>query len=340
MRLTHPRAGEILDHFGGLLDLQTRHVRVLHANSFIEDPTRIYRAVRFAVRLGFQIERQTQDYIHHAMTSGIYLRVETENARAPALQTRLKSELKYILRAPYWQPALKLLADLEALRCIHPSLTLDRNLWHQLRLVDYWLKRTTRDSSTEEQPEDVRPGLSITAFTSMGAVSIPARWQILLEVLIAYLTAAERGPVAEKLQLTADSIERLQTLEPLQTELVQRLPGCQRPSQIVKLLKQYDLIALILIAVKSERAIRRQIWQYLTRWLQVKPPIDGHALKLMGYPPGPLFRQILDDLLAAQLDGRIGLHPVESQPQKNDRAVAQQFATVEEFLAENYPLSR
>ena len=59
LRLTTPNQGELLDFFGGTVDLRSRQVRVLHANSFIEDPTRIYRAVRFAVRLGFAIEPQT-----------------------------------------------------------------------------------------------------------------------------------------------------------------------------------------------------------------------------------------------------------------------------------------
>ena len=99
LRLTSPRAGELLDFFGGLLDLQAKQIRVLHANSFIEDPTRIYRGVRFAVRFGFQIEPQTEDYIRYAINSGVYDRTTQENSKTPALQTRLKTELKTYLRS-------------------------------------------------------------------------------------------------------------------------------------------------------------------------------------------------------------------------------------------------
>ncbi|NJS13054.1 MAG: CBS domain-containing protein, partial [Microcoleus sp. CSU_2_2] len=140
VRLSVPRSGELLDFFGGLQDLKARKIRVLHANSFIEDPTRIYRAVRFAVRLGFEIEPQTEGYIRHALESGIYYRIQGENGRVPALETRLKSELKYILQAPYWKVALQMLGDLQALRCIHPSLELNRELWRQLRLLDRFSK--------------------------------------------------------------------------------------------------------------------------------------------------------------------------------------------------------
>ena len=157
VRLGFPRSGELLDFFGGLLDLEARQIRVLHANSFIEDPTRIYRAVRFAVRLGFEIEPQTEGYIRHALASGIYYRIQGENGRAPALETRLKSELKYILQAPYWKVALQMLGDLQALRCIHPTLELDRQLWRQLRLLDRCLNGIPRKKE-EELPRKKEEG--------------------------------------------------------------------------------------------------------------------------------------------------------------------------------------
>ncbi|MFM6202275.1 MAG: CBS domain-containing protein, partial [Dolichospermum sp.] len=94
LRLTYPRAGELLDFFGGFIDLKNQQIRILHANSFIEDPTRIYRGVRFAVRFGFSLERQTETYIRYAINSGVYNRTSQENSKTPALQTRLKTELK------------------------------------------------------------------------------------------------------------------------------------------------------------------------------------------------------------------------------------------------------
>uniref|UniRef100_UPI001D142B56 CBS domain-containing protein n=1 Tax=Microcoleus sp. LEGE 07076 TaxID=915322 RepID=UPI001D142B56 len=153
VRLGVPNCGELLDFFGGLLDLEARQIRVLHANSFIEDPTRIYRAVRFAVRLGFVIESQTEGYIRHALESGIYYRIQCENGRAPALETRLKSELKYILQSPYWKVALQMLGDLQALRCIHPTLELDRQLWRQLCLLDRCLNERKREEARGKKEE-------------------------------------------------------------------------------------------------------------------------------------------------------------------------------------------
>jgi tRNA nucleotidyltransferase (CCA-adding enzyme) len=298
VRLTTSRSGELplLDFFGGLLDLRSRQIRVLHANSFIEDPTRIFRAVRFAVRLDFEIEPQTEAYIRYAMESGVYERSLSQNDKAPALQTRLKAELKHILQAPYWKRALQLLASLGALRCIHPTLQLDETLWWQVRLVDRWLRRFDPTRRLEH-------------------------WQMRLEVLLAYLASEERAVVAENLQLPLDSIERLEQLAQAQAEVEESLPIAKHPSEVVWRLRQYKLPALVLMAIHVPRAIRRTLWKYLTNWADIQAPLNGNDLKKLGYKPGPQYREMLDKLLAATLDG-----------------VIQDEADAKAFLAKHYPL--
>jgi len=336
IRLTQPRSGELLDFFGGLIDLRSRLVRVLHANSFIEDPTRIYRAVKFAVRLGFQIEGQTEDYIRYAIASGVYDQSRAENSKAPALQTRLKGELKYILEAPYWKPALQLLSDLTALRCLDPQLVLDSRLWRQLRLLSRCLQRFDPDQTL-------------------------THWQMRLELMIAYLpTTDQRVFIAQQLELPNESIQRLQQLaaaqEAMEQQLSQQLSHQEavhldqalrkkraqllnlpldqaaipiqntlfqeqyRPQTLVRTLEGYKLPMLVLLAVRSSRRIRRRIWQYLTYWSQVNAPLDGYDLKTLGYQPGPQYREMLDSLLDAALDGVIQ-NPTEAK----------------QFLAHYYP---
>lgn len=331
VRLTEPGTGELLDFFGGFADLQGRLIRVLHANSFIEDPTRIYRAVRFAVRLGFQIEAATQGYIHHAIDSGVYYRVQGEEPRAPALETRLKTELKHILAAPYWKRALQLLGDLGALRCLHPTLDLDRGLWWQVRLLDRCLlriRKLTTDGGrgsmgvTGRFREDGE-GKGQQKFLPLSPppplLTFPD-WQLRLEVLIAYLAPEYRQKVAANLQLSEDSLQRLGQLERAKAQVAESLPKCEFPSQVVRQLLPYELPLLILIAIQSPRSVRRRIWQYLTRWANCSPVLNGNDLKALGYKPGPQFKQMLEDLLAAGLDGAV-----------SDRASA------ESFLAQHYP---
>ncbi|MEY3334646.1 MAG: hypothetical protein RLZZ176_2949, partial [Cyanobacteriota bacterium] len=295
LRLTSPRAGELLDFFGGFIDLQNQQIRILHANSFIEDPTRIYRGVRFAVRFRFNIEPQTETYIRYAINSGVYDRTSQENSKTPALQTRLKTELKYILSAPYWQSALELLNNLGALQCIHPSLKLEAELYRQLNLLEHCLRKFDQKQTL-------------------------IYWQIRLEVLIAYLQPEYRVKVAKNLQLTDDSITRLEKLSQIQSEVITLLPTFLKPSQTLYLLRKYDLQTLILIALQSPRKIRRRIWQYLTNWGNIQPLLNGNDLKQLGYKPSPQYKQMLDDLLTATVDGII-----------KDKAEAK------EFLAQHYP---
>ena len=112
----------------------------------------------------------------------------------------------------------------------------------------------------------------------------------------------------------------MEQLEEAKTKVVASLLRCDLPSALVLLLRQYELPMLILIAVQSPRKVRQQIWQYLTKWANFEPLLNGNDLKDLGYKPGPNFKQMLDDLLAAALDGRV-----------RDRAAAISF------LATHYP---
>ncbi len=62
--------GELHDPAGGLADIASKEIRVLHDQSFIDDPTRIYRAVRLGARLGFSIERRTEELMREAIADG------------------------------------------------------------------------------------------------------------------------------------------------------------------------------------------------------------------------------------------------------------------------------
>ena len=142
-----------------------------------------------------------------------------------------------------------------------------------------------------------------------------------MEVLVAYLSSEYREKVAQNLQLQAGTIERLKSLELAKNQMLENIYKLEKNSQFFWLFKPYNLSMLILMAVQSPRQVRKRIWQYLTQWRDIKPPLNGNDLKAMGYKPSDQFKQILDDLLTLTLDGEIG-----------DRAAA------EAFLQRNYPL--
>ena len=62
--------GQLVDPFGGRTDLEARRIRVLHARSFVDDPTRIFRAVRYENRLGFRMDEETLRLAHDSVETG------------------------------------------------------------------------------------------------------------------------------------------------------------------------------------------------------------------------------------------------------------------------------
>ncbi|MGB3199509.1 MAG: CBS domain-containing protein [Nodosilinea sp.] len=287
LRLTSPGAGQLLDYFGGLMDLQQGIVRVLHANSFIEDPTRIFRAVRFAVRLGFSLDSQTEGYIHHALASGAYTQMQRQVKRAPALQTRLKNELKYILEAPYWQIALALLDQLQALRCLDDDLAMTPTLWRQLRRLSRWLER-------------------------FDWVDVGPPWLLRLEGLLAAVPLEARSTLAADLHLGDRSLERLQHLDDREHHWQTLVAADPAPSVLYAAFSQADTATLLLASARHPRTLGPVIWRYLRQWAVAPALIDGNQLKALGYRPGPHFRPMLEALFAAQLDGDIAT-PAEAE---------------------------
>ncbi|WP_017294367.1 CBS domain-containing protein [Geminocystis herdmanii] len=304
IRLTNPHGGELLDFFGGLEDLRSNLIRVLHPNSFIEDPTRIFRAVRFAVRLNFSIEAQTMEYISYAISCGVYEKVSLQKTSIPALTTRLKAELNYILQAKYWKSALKLLAEIGALKCLHNNCQLTPQLWWQIRYLDRVTAlrdRVLRYYNLDEQNQKV------------------SSWLLRLEIILA--SFAEGVKVAQNLQLPKDSIERLKYLAINNEEIKNKLSFSQTISEQVEFLSKYSSITLLLIAVKNDKQMRKIIWQYLIKWSKIKPILNGEDLKKLGYKPSKQYKEILTKIQGLYLDGKV---------------TNIQEAT--DFLSHNYPL--
>ncbi len=272
------RAGELLDFFGGWQDLQQGQIRVIHPNSFVEDPTRIFRAVRFATRLGFGLEAQTQKLVRYATGSGLYAQMQDSEKKVPALQSRLKMELKYLFDLERWEQALSQLDDLDALTCLHPGMKLTPTRWQQMRRLARW--------------------------QSKFAVDHP-RWLLLLMLLLAQLAPDVSDRIATRLNLDSQTQSQLQRIHQWKPLLVSQLPKAQQPSEIYDRLHRHGLVELLLIASLHPYTLGPQIWHYIIQLAQMPPLINGDTLKRLGYRPGPRFRDILTAVHRLSLDGKL-----------------------------------
>ncbi|NEP62986.1 MAG: CCA tRNA nucleotidyltransferase [Symploca sp. SIO2G7] len=300
IRLTSPRSGLLLDFFSGYLDIQQRQIRVIHIDSFIEDPTRIFRAVRFAVRLGFAIDTQTEALIRYAVDSNIYTDMQQTQKRLPALQTRLKAELSYMLQTDYWAQSLELLNKLGALSCLHPSLLLNTKLWQQMYRVGQWRQRF---------------------IDAVGKDINVAPWLMRLEVLLAEVESCAQ--IASSLQLPLGSIRRLRQLDIVEDALLDIFTNTKqiKASLIYQTLATYELPLLLLLSVRHPQRIGTHVYYYISHLIHCRSPINGHYLKRLGYSPGPLYQKILTALNYAVLDGDVT-----------------SLASAEAYLKKHYPM--
>ncbi|MBI3764568.1 MAG: CBS domain-containing protein [Chloroflexi bacterium] len=273
VRLDADHFGELLDFWGGERDLRDRLVRVLHSISFVDDPTRILRAVRLEQRLGFRIEARTQELIGHALP--LLDKVSGD---------RVRHELEFILAEAEPEKMLRRLAELDVLPHIHPAL-----VW------DEWVERKFGEARGKGQ------GSSET----WQDLTTPSPVFLYYAMLIFRLGAAQLEAVLARLKFPRDRSDDLGQVVAVR-DLLPRLASGLRPSQIVALLEDFAPRALAAVWLAADDpGARDAIANYLTRWRSVAPTVDGNTLKAMGLKPGPDFKRILRVLRDAWLDGQI-----------------------------------
>jgi tRNA nucleotidyltransferase (CCA-adding enzyme) len=271
---------EVIDRFNGLTDLANKQVRAIRKHTFAEDPRRLFRAVRFAVRLNLAIAPETYAEILETTASGLH------DAIGGA---RLRAELNYTLAEPKAGEMFKLLQTLGALRCIHPDLRLpddltnnsNNNFGRQWRRSQYWLNVLNRLENKKY------------AMIPLG-----------VELLLSYLpepisTNLDLGLTPEQKMRQAKLIDLLINLDNFTSKRLKN-------SEITQYLQRYDTQTIILAGAKCEGQMhRRSLWHYLTNWQLVKSPLNGADLKQIGYATGKQMGEILQHLRWLALDGEI-----------------------------------
>jgi tRNA nucleotidyltransferase (CCA-adding enzyme) len=264
--------GDLLDPHGGLVDLGAGLVRVLHPRSFIDDPTRIPRAVKYAVRLGFTIEPGTLELIFQAVRDGALAIVSLD---------RIVREILYIMQERRAGVMLARLEELGVLRAIHPylgwpypadspiNLTEDANLPAHERLDTYL---AILGAEFAPQPEE------------------------------AEALARSLGLGAHHTRLMRDAAQLVHDWPRLGAEGLS-------PSQVYELLKKLDSSALEayrrIEAMSADAPAWDRLNDYLDRLRHVRPELDGNYLKGLGLPPGAIYRDVLGALMNAKLDGQL-----------------------------------
>lgn len=273
IRLDGPHLGELLDFYGGRRDLRQGLIRVLHSLSFIDDPTRILRAIRLEQRLGFAIEAHTAGLLTAALP--LIDRVTGE---------RIRHEIELALREASPIPVMKRLAELGIMAQIHPGLVWRPDMAESFNRVPLLLA----DPLWHEVLQGESPAFVYFAL-----------WVTPLPVVV-YEEVMNRLRVRKN---TRDDVNAVvQLLGNLTT-----LPADARPSQWSSLLRPHRgrVLLVALAALGPESPASAAIQHYWRVWRHVRPVINGTDLLAIGIKPGPEIGRLLDHLLAARLDGEV-----------------------------------
>ncbi len=268
--------GGLYDFFGGRSDLQAGEVRVLYHLSFVDDPLRILRAVRFEQRFGFKIEKDTAKYIKKALRSRLLEKVSRE---------RLNAELRLVFREHDPVAVLKRLNELGILSYILPRLRADYQTWWRLyraREVLEWAHTRKWEKAPDEE--------------------------------LVYLGTLYYGSSRETLYSVARrmhySRSRTQVLLACSEGVAGAVNNFKRkkvkPSPVYNTFAPLpDEALLVFMAVADEDRLKDFPRLYWDRLQRVRPRLRGHHLKQLGLEQGPLMGRVLQDLKEAVLDGRV-----------------------------------
>ncbi|MGH7363460.1 MAG: CBS domain-containing protein, partial [Candidatus Methylomirabilales bacterium] len=277
--------GRLLDFFGGSRDLRDGAIRVLHSLSFVEDPTRILRAARFAVRCGFTIAKQSERLIRNA----VRLRLLDNLSGA-----RILTELKLIFQEARPAAILKVLEGYGVPEAIHPRLK----------------------GARAEQALLDRGGEVLSWYRLLHLPEAPTPWLLYLLAWVSECTLPEARSVARRLGLPPGRLTDLSAALTAYRGL-RRQFAKERPltaGLITRLLEDAPLEGVLLLMARAPAPrVERAVSEYLTRYASIRPLLTGNDLKALGIRPGPIYQDILTSLRYARLDGRLTSREEEEQ---------------------------
>lgn len=269
--------GKLLDLFGGAQDLTNRKIRVLHDLSFIDDPTRILRGVRFEQRYNFRFEPKTLKLLKEAVRLRMLQRVEPQRIRDDlVLFLKEKEPLKEILR----------LKELVGFGFISPGLSVSDKI---LRLIKFaeeqinWFKK----SYPERRMLDT--------------------WVIYFMALTDSLNPLAARKVCQKFAFRRGEGKRILGYKKTGRKFISNLKRIKnKPPDIFYLLEPLSYEVILLLKAKyKDRDTQKTLEDFLEIYNGMKIYSSGHDLRRLGLSPGPYYQKIFTRVLNAKLSGAV-----------------------------------
>jgi len=276
IKLNKSSYGTLIDYFGAQEDIKEKVLRVLHNLSFVEDPTRVLRAIRFEQRFGFKIGRLTLALIKNAVKINCFKDLSGR---------RLFLELKLILKEQDPIKAIERMNEFDLLQLISPEIRLTKDLRRLL--------------------EEIR---KVIAWHNLLYLEEPFEpWKVYWHGLSSSLDTKALGALAQRMGILGPKDLRMIPQRQDKEMLLDSLYKFDADNyRLYTLLLPYDTETLLYLMAKTgSEKIRRLISNYFTRLKGTRIQLRGRDLVHMGLEPGPVFKEIFDSLLEARLNNLI-----------------------------------
>ncbi len=270
--ITESNFGGLIDFFEGKKDLTDKKVRILHELSFIDDPTRILRAIRFEKRLDFKIETKTLHFLKDAVKKRMLEKVEPQ---------RLRDELILILKEDFPVKQIRRMQQLTGFDFISRVLTINYGLLNSVAQELVWFKK-------EHFP---RRKLDI--------------WLIYFMALIDQVPLKEAIGICCKFVFSKGEEKRILSYKKIGDKFVKKISKKGiKPFEIFGLLEPLCYEVILLIKAKyRDPVITGRIEDFLEIYNDIRVCISGHHLHGLGVVPGPHYKKIFNNVLKAKING-------------------------------------
>ncbi|MCM8778560.1 MAG: hypothetical protein NC898_00920 [Candidatus Omnitrophica bacterium] len=271
IRISKGGLSDLIDPYNGLEDLRKRRIRVLHKKSFLDDPTRIIRAIRFSTRFDFSLEENTLIWLKEAVCRDVFSRISP---------VRLGNEIVRLLQEKNPLKAIEQLRQLCSLKIIHPQIRFNRKWRKYFPQIPRWSRDFGRETSQSVE-----------------------EWLI----YFIFLTEKLNKEALQRLCLSyeLEKHKRLLVLHALKLRKIEKIGFLHyKNSELFNLLKPIspESIIYLIIRVKG-KLLKKKLFEFLVRFFKTRLYTDGERLKELGFSPGPIFNKVLETIFLAKLDG-------------------------------------
>ncbi|MCG8568460.1 MAG: CBS domain-containing protein, partial [Desulfobacterales bacterium] len=269
--------GTLVDHFGAIRDLKDKTIRILHNLSFVEDPTRVFRAIKFSNRFGFKIGKVTANLIRNALKIDCFKYLSG---------LRVLSELKQIFQEENPIPAIRILEKYGLEKIIHPELTITPETYELLESVNKTLAWHDLLYVEDEYP---RWAVYFMALFSRSPHEVAKKICTRLK-----MSPAETQILMEKRYKAENRLKLIEKTFPLsRQELYWGLINFKTEG------------ILHMMALAKDEEIQKAISQFYTQDRHVTPLLQGRDLIQIGIRPGPVFSSLLNEIRNRKLDNKL-----------------------------------